>query len=142
LWEVFLVEKLNFNWDEIHPIAEELEHINFPELIRRLDQYLGHPKFDPHGDPIPDEDGVFAYRKQILLNEMRHGEHGVIVGVDEHSPTFLQYLEQMNLILGKSVKMLEKNEYDGSVRIQMDKDREQLVTNKVAKNLYVKKTEA
>ena len=93
LWEVFLVDKLEFSWDEVHDIAEQLEHIKSESLVERLDSFLGQPKFDPHGDPIPDADGNFTFRKQILLAELPILKDGVIVGVQEHTPQFLQYLE-------------------------------------------------
>jgi DtxR family Mn-dependent transcriptional regulator len=137
LWEVFLVDKLNFSWDEIHPIAEELEHIKSDELAMRLDEFLGFPKFDPHGDPIPDENGNFTFRKQILLSEFK-GQKGNIVGVDEHSTQFLQYLDRLELTLGTPIELLERVEYDGSIRIRIKGETEQIISNKVAQNLYVK----
>ena len=140
IWEVFLVEKLNFNWDEVHDIAEELEHIQSDELINRLDQYLGHPKFDPHGDPIPDAEGNFTFRKQITLTEMKVGESGVVVGVQEHSSPFLQYLDRLNLQLGVEVKLIERFEYDESIRIIIGKENEQILTQKVGQNLFIQKT--
>jgi len=140
LWEVFLVEKLSFNWDEVHDIAEELEHIQSDELIDRLDQYLGHPKFDPHGDPIPDAEGNFTFRKQVTLTEMEVGESGVVVGVQEHSSPFLQYLDRLKLHLGVEIKLIERFEYDESVRIIIDKSNEQILTQKVGQNLFIQKT--
>lgn len=137
LWEVFLVDKLHFSWDEVHPIAEHLEHIKSKELISRLDEFLGHPKFDPHGDPIPDEDGNFTFRKQILLSDFE-GRHAIIVGVDEHSTEFLQYLDRLELTLGTHIELLERITYDGSVRIRIGQQREQIVSHKVAQNLYIK----
>ena len=140
LWEVFLVEKLSFSWDEVHDIAEELEHIPSEELIDRLDQYLGHPKFDPHGDPIPDAEGNFTFRKQITLAEMEVGEAGIVVGVQEHSSPFLQYLDRLKLQLGVKIKLLEKFEYDESIRIIIGEDNEQILTQKVSQNLFIQKT--
>ena len=83
LWEVFLVEKLSFNWDEVHEIAEQLEHIDSPILVKRLDEFLGYPKFDPHGDPIPDERGEFQAMPQITLSEMAPNQSGLLVGVKD-----------------------------------------------------------
>lgn len=137
LWEVFLVDKLHFSWDEVHPIAEHLEHIKSKELIRRLDEFLGHPKFDPHGDPIPDEDGNFTPRKQVLLSDFE-GRVAIVVGVDEHSTEFLQYLDRLELTLGTSIELLERIPYDGSVRIRIAGQRDQIVSHKVAQNLYIK----
>ncbi|MCI5083695.1 MAG: metal-dependent transcriptional regulator, partial [Saprospiraceae bacterium] len=76
LWEVFLVEKLEFSWDEVHEVAEQLEHIRSPKLVEELERYLGYPKFDPHGDPIPDAEGRFTYRKQTLLADMELDTEG------------------------------------------------------------------
>lgn len=139
LWEVFLVEKLEFSWDEVHDIAEQLEHIQAPELVERLDSFLGFPKFDPHGDPIPNADGVFAFRKQAPLLDLESGASGVVVGVQDHTTSFLQYLDRMELNLGATVKVLERFEYDESVKILLNGDKEQLLSKKVAQNLFVQK---
>ena len=137
LWETFLVEKLDFNWDQVHEIAEQLEHIRSKDLVERLDEFLGHPKFDPHGDPIPDAEGRFAFRKQVLLSELKNGESGVVVGVKDHSAAFLQYLDQMQLILGARVVIIEKFVYDESVKVLLNEDKEQLLSKKVCQNLYI-----
>ena len=139
LWEVFLVDKLDFSWDEVHNIAEELEHINSEELVVRLDKYLGFPKFDPHGDPIPDADGNFAERQQILLSELEIGKLAVLVGVNEHSATFLQYLDRLELSLGTEIKLLEKFEFDESIKVQYAKQQKEVIlTDKVSQNLFVR----
>ncbi|MBR9923188.1 MAG: metal-dependent transcriptional regulator [Bacteroidetes bacterium] len=137
LWEVFLVEKLHFNWDEVHELAEQLEHIASKKLVNRLDEFLGNPKFDPHGDPIPDADGNFTKRKQILLSELSSGESGVIVGVQEHSSSFLQYLDRMNLVLGAKLKVKEVFEYDDSMRIALANGNSLVVSSKVSQHLFV-----
>lgn len=140
LWETFLVEKLNFSWEEVHEIAEELEHIKSAKLIDHLDEFLGRPKFDPHGDPIPDAEGNFTFRKQILLTELAKNQTAVVVGVLDDSPSFLKYLNKLNLVLGSKVQVLERIEYDGSNRILLNDGHEQILTNKVCQNLYVKTT--
>ena len=142
LWEVFLVEKLNFLWDEVHEIAEELEHIQSADLVERLDKFLGHPKYDPHGDPIPDEDGNFATRQQRMLSEFAIDHEGVVVGVGEHSKPFLQYLDKIGIELGSNIKVIEKFEFDDSVKILLDKNKELTVTNKVAHNLFLQKNKS
>ncbi|NRB46367.1 MAG: metal-dependent transcriptional regulator [Saprospiraceae bacterium] len=139
LWEVFLVEKLDFSWDEVHDIAEQLEHIQSAELIERLDEYLEFPRFDPHGDPIPDADGVFTHRKQVLLGEMSANEVGVIVGVQDHTSDFLQYLDRMELTLGTEIKLLEKYAYDDSVKILLSNDKEIVISKKVSQHLFIQK---
>lgn len=139
LWEVFLVEKLHFAWDEVHVVAEELEHINSKKLIQQLDNFLGHPKFDPHGDPIPDAEGNFVERSQVLLSELKIREGGVLVGVQEHSTTFLQYLDRLGLQLGSKIHVLEKFEFDESLQIQLNQTKELLLSDKVSQNLFIKK---
>ncbi|MEM6963466.1 MAG: metal-dependent transcriptional regulator [Bacteroidota bacterium] len=139
LWEVFLVDKLNFEWDEVHEMAEELEHIRSKEMINRLDDFLGNPKFDPHGDPIPDQNGKFTSRKQVILGELAVGEEGTVVGVREHSTPFLQYLNQLNLGLGAIVKIIEKYEFDNSVKILLNKSNEIVISGKVSQNLFLQK---
>lgn len=138
LWEVFLVEQLLFSWDEVHEIAEQLEHIKSEELVRRLDEYLGLPKFDPHGDPIPDAEGNFTFRKQVLLMDLEVGEQGIVVGVQDTSTQFLQYLDQMQLVLGVEVKLLERFSYDESVKVEVDQQHLTL-SKKVCQNIYVQR---
>jgi DtxR family Mn-dependent transcriptional regulator len=117
LWEVFLVEKLKFGWDEVHDIAEELEHINSPVLVERLDAFLDFPKRDPHGDPIPDKNGIFEPSLNIHLNEMLMGSNGIIIGVSEYAPSFLRHLERLGLTIGIGVEIVEITDYDGSVEL-------------------------
>jgi DtxR family transcriptional regulator, Mn-dependent transcriptional regulator len=140
LWEVFLVKTLDFSWDEVHEMAEELEHVQSPELIDRLDKFLGHPRFDPHGDPIPDAHGNFASRKQVQLSDLEEGESGVVVGVQEHSSVFLQYLDKMSLGLGAEVCVKEIFEFDGSLKISIGNQQEIIISSKVSENLLVQKT--
>lgn len=137
LWEVFLCNILEFSWHEVHDIAEQLEHIQSPELVKRLDRFLGHPKFDPHGDPIPDAEGNFAERKQMLLSGLPVGKKAVVVGVTEHSPSFLQYLDRMKLGLGVEVEMVEIFEFDGSATLRLVGEKELTVSEKVCENLLV-----
>ncbi|TNE50713.1 MAG: metal-dependent transcriptional regulator [Bacteroidetes bacterium] len=138
LWEVFLVDKLGFAWDEVHDLAEQLEHVQGSGLVERLDTFLGRPKFDPHGDPIPDAEGRWAFRQQVALNTLQPGDKGVVTGVDEHSTEFLQYLDQLGLALGARLELLERYPYDQSVRIRTADGRELTLSEKVGQNLYVK----
>ena len=140
IWEVFLCEKLGYNWDECHELAEELEHIQSDELINRLDAFLDKPKFDPHGDPIPDADGHFTIRPQLLLSEMTHNEKGIVVGVQEHSAAFLQFLDKQKLNLGARIKVLDVFEFDDSVKILLNEQTELIVSSKVSQNLFLKKS--
>jgi DtxR family Mn-dependent transcriptional regulator len=138
LWEVFLVEKLNFKWDEIHELAEQLEHIESEKLMDKLDQFLGYPKYDPHGDPIPDKDGNIDHHKDETLSDLVVGDEGVIVGVKEHSAEFLQYLDGVKLILGTRVVVKKRYDYDHSLIIDMGGE-ELMVSDQVSQKLFVKK---
>ncbi|MCO6485397.1 MAG: metal-dependent transcriptional regulator [Saprospiraceae bacterium] len=137
LWEVFLVEKLGFTWDEVHDIAEQLEHIRSENLVERLDHFLGHPRFDPHGDPIPDASGAYRMRQQILLSELDPGQKGIIVGVKEHAPAFLRFLDQQGLTIGATLKVIERFAFDGSVQLVLNEDATRLVSGKAAAFIYV-----
>ena len=138
LWEVFLVEKLNFKWDEVHDLAEELEHINTHKLTERLDEFLDFPKFDPHGDPIPDKDGNIVQHKDITLSDLKIGEKVVVVGVKEHSKSYLNYLEQQHLVLGAEVIIKDIVEFDATMRILVN-NKQVIISNQASKNLIVKR---
>tara|TARA_B100000787_G_scaffold137083_1_gene105930 strand:- start:1147 stop:1800 length:654 start_codon:yes stop_codon:yes gene_type:complete len=136
LWEVFLVDKLKFHWDEVHEIAEQMEHINSVELIKRLDAFLGHPDFDPHGDPIPDKDGNIKKAEKRLLSELIKNQIGICVGVKESSPEYLQYLDKKKISIGTKINVLGKEFFDGSMMIQVGRD-QFFVSKQIAENLYV-----
>ncbi|NQV53883.1 MAG: metal-dependent transcriptional regulator [Flavobacteriales bacterium] len=140
LWEVFLVEKLDFRWDEVHDLAEELEHIDSDELINRLEAFLDNPKFDPHGDPIPDKSGVIHQREQVALTDIQVNEAGVVTGVKDSSKEFLQFLDTQGIELGDRLVIKEVFEYDKSRTIELD-GKAMTLSHQVCKNLYVK-TEA
>lgn len=136
LWEVFLVEKLNFQWDEVHPIAEQLEHIQSDELINRLDAFLDHPDYDPHGDPIPDKNGVIKTAEKKVLSELVKGQTGVLVGVRETSSEFLQYLDKRDISIGTKIKVLGREFFDGSMVLQVRKE-QFFISKKIAENLFI-----
>ncbi|RDC58470.1 metal-dependent transcriptional regulator [Pedobacter chinensis] len=136
LWEVFLVDKLNFKWDEVHDVAEELEHIKSVALIERLDEFLGFPKSDPHGDPIPDKNGRFAKTQFIKLIELKIGDTGTITGVSQHSSAFLKHLEKLGLTLGKQIQISDVTDFDGSVEIQVA-DKQINISREVAKHILI-----
>lgn len=137
LWEVFLVEKLNFTWDEVHEVAEQLEHISSSLLVERLDEFLGFPKFDPHGDPIPDAKGEFLVKPHVPLGEMEIGQIGRVVAVQDISALFLQYLNKVGIYIGAKVSITDKIAYDGSLEILLDDKKTILVSKEVAKNIFV-----
>jgi DtxR family Mn-dependent transcriptional regulator len=137
LWEVFLVEKLGFKWDEVHDIAEELEHINSETLINRLDDFLGNPAADPHGDPIPDRTGIIKHKKLVKISDMQPGESGTVSGVSEHSSVFLKLLEKLGLTLGTKIIISELIEFDGSIMLTIDQKTDRTISREVAKNILV-----
>jgi DtxR family Mn-dependent transcriptional regulator len=136
LWEYFLVEKLDFKWDEVHDVAEELEHISSQELIDRLDNFMGNPKYDPHGDPIPDSNGLFKTHELKSISSLTVNANGIVSGVRDHSSSFLQYLEKMQLTIGKKIKVTEINDYDHSV-ILLVEDKRIHISREVANNLLI-----
>jgi len=139
LWEVFLVEKLDFSWDEVHEVAEQLEHIKSEKLIDQLDKHLGFPQVDPHGDPIPSKKGEFKKTIKKLLNEVPIGTSGICVGVKDSSPPFLKFLDKNKIALGDTILILEKEEFDGSLYIRI-KEVKIHISNQIASNLYLKIT--
>ena len=140
LWEVFLVEKLNFSWDEVHDVAEQLEHIKSDKLVDRLDKHLGYPQVDPHGDPIPSKKGEFKKTVKKLLNEVPLRTSGICVGVKDSSPPFLKFLDKNKIALGDTITVVDKEEFDGSLHIQI-KGSDLHISNLIATNLYLKITE-
>ncbi len=139
LWEFFLVEKLDFSWDEVHEVAEQLEHIKSDKLIRELDRFLEFPKQDPHGDPIPDAEGNFTFWNKVLLSDLKKGESGIFVGVKDSSTTFLQFLDKRNIALGSEIKIIEKEPFDQSVLIKIN-EQELRVSKLISGNIYIKTT--
>src|SRR5262245_17035520 len=138
LWETFMVEKLKLSWDEVHEIAEQLEHVHSDLLIERLDQLLNYPKFDPHGDPIPDKNGKLPVLKSILLSDSKPGSSYKITGVGKNSDAFLKYLKKIGLYLGGMIKVKEVEEYDGSMKVQLIDTKEEVMLSKEAtSNLLV-----
>lgn len=137
LWECFLVDKLNFNWDEVHEIAEQLEHIRSKELILRLEEYLDFPTIDPHGDPIPDKNGKINFHKGNTLADAKVNVTGVIIGVKDSSDDFLKFLKKLNISLGTSIKIIDKESFDQSLTIIIDK-KEVNISHQTAKNIFIK----
>lgn len=137
LWEVFLVKHLNFAWDEVHEVAEQLEHINSVLLIQRLDEFLGFPNYDPHGDPIPSADGTMPLIKQTPLTEVSKNEKGVVTGVNDSSKTFLQYLDKVGIGLNSYIQIIDIIEFDNSLEILLDDKKSLFISPEVAKNIYI-----
>ena len=136
LWETFLVQKLQFNWDEVHEIAEQLEHIQSPLLIEKLDAFLNYPKADPHGEPIPDRNGKVQVQAQGCLHEQTLGYDGCIVAVKDSDSSLLKYLNKIGAIPGKKIQVSSKEEYDESIEIIIDSKR-LTISKTVAQNILV-----
>jgi DtxR family transcriptional regulator, Mn-dependent transcriptional regulator len=136
LWEVFLVQNLNFSWDEVHDVAEQLEHIKSLKLVNELDAFLGYPTHDPHGDPIPDKDGNYTPLKSVNILEINAGNEGVLSLVKDSSDVFLRYLNKNNLALGDTIKILEFEPFDNSLTIET-KQKKMIISKEVAQNLYL-----
>ncbi|WP_425391392.1 metal-dependent transcriptional regulator [Ekhidna sp.] len=141
LWEVFLVEKLGFKWDEVHEIAEQLEHIKSPALIKRLDKFLGYPTMDPHGDPIPNEDGVMKETVRASISNVSVDSRGIVVAVNNDDTLLLQHLDSLGIKLGSRIHVQERMDFDGSVSITIDDGPKQFISKAVAENLMITLTE-
>lgn len=136
LWEVFLVEKLNYSWDEVHALAEQLEHIESKDLTDRLENFLNHPSFDPHGDPIPDKNGKIRNTHSITLNSGSPGKTYTVLHLADTSDAFLEYLGKLNIKPGTKIKLKEKQDYDQSCIAEVNKKNIQL-SEKAAGNILV-----
>lgn len=135
LWETFLVEKLNFSWDEVHEIAEQLEHIKSEKLTDRLDKFLDFPKVDPHGDLIPDKTGNFPVINKVRLSQCKSGNKGVLIGVED-SKEFLNFLDNQQISLHDFIEVISKEEFDNSFTIQIN-GKIKTVSEKTAENLFL-----
>ncbi|MGV8877779.1 MAG: metal-dependent transcriptional regulator [Sphingobacteriaceae bacterium] len=139
LWEVFLCEKLSYNWDEVHETAEQLEHIQNNDLADRLDKFLGFPQFDPHGDPIPKANGSIPKLPKILLAEKKIGDDCQVVAIKDTSPEFLQYLRQLSIEIGTKIVIKDKIAFDNSLIIAI-MDNQATVSEKFANSIFVKRS--
>ncbi len=137
LWETFLVSTLGFNWDEVHGMAEELEHVSSDELIERMDAYLNHPTHDPHGDPIPTSEGQLMSLPTISLQAIAIGRTANVVGVSEQNSAFLQYLGKVGIALGTSICVLERMEYDNSVSVSIGGERPINLSAEVSRHIHL-----
>lgn len=137
LWEVFLVEKLKFSWDEVHEVAEEMEHIQSELLIRRLDEYLGYPRFDPHGDPIPTEAGELSEKTYVPASQLEVNDTGVVVGVKDTQPLFLKYLDKVGIFLGAHIQVKDKASFDKSLEINIENKKNVRISFEVSNNILI-----
>ena len=137
LWEVFLFEKLDFKWDEVHKIAEELEHITNEKLIDKLD--LKYPKIDPHGDPIPNKDGKIDIKPKIKLSNLLINNKCIVSKVNDEDGNLLEYLNKIKMHIGSKIKVFDIIEFDKSIEIEIDSKNKVFISNRVAKNILVTK---
>ncbi|KAI9451714.1 iron dependent repressor, DtxR family [Russula earlei] len=137
LWETFLVENMNFSWDEVHEVAEQLEHIQSDKLLDELDTLLGYPKFDPHGDPIPDKNGKLPVIKSKPLTEIEAGRKVKLVTVIDNSPAFLRYLDKQGIALNDTILVKEIQDFDKSILVQLKGKKEVYLSAEAAKKILV-----
>ncbi|MBS1587771.1 MAG: metal-dependent transcriptional regulator [Bacteroidetes bacterium] len=138
LWEVFLKEKLGYSWEEVHDMAEQLEHIHHPNLADRLDKFLGFPEYDPHGDPIPQANGKMAKAFKTTLAEVEPKQQCRVVAVKDTGVSFLQYLKRLGIDIGSRINVVERIEFDDSIVIQIEKDLKTTVSRKFAESILVR----
>ena len=136
LWEFFLVNKLGFDWNKVHDVAEDLEHISSKELINRLDDFLGNPSFDPHGDPIPDQKGKIKLIRQSSIADLPLKQIASVSSISNQSRQMLDLLNHFNISIGSKIKVMRRFEFDHSVEIKIDKTPLTIVSEQVAKNVY------
>lgn len=136
LWETFLVQKLGFTWDEVHEVAEQLEHIQSARLIEKLDEFLGFPKVDPHGDPIPDQKGRLKVAPQISLDQLKIGSASVIMAVKDSNSDLLKFLDKINARPGVKIKVLDREAYDDSLEVLIGNQRV-FLSKEVSQNILV-----
>lgn len=136
LWEYFLVERLNFNWDEVHDVAEQLEHIKSPKLVEELDAFLGRPEYDPHGDPIPDAKGNLPKSPKQKLSHLKKGDKGICKGFNDNSSAFLQFVAKQDIGLDTPIKVVNIESFDQSMTVLVDK-KEILLSKTATDNIYI-----
>jgi DtxR family Mn-dependent transcriptional regulator len=139
LWEYFLSVKLQFTWDEVHEVAEELEHVRSSKLVEKLDEYLGFPRFDPHGDPIPDQHGKIHPARQVLLCDWPMGETAEVSGVGDQSQDMLEILRHRQIGIGTRLDIRKKFSFDQSVEIKIRNLPAFTISKQLAEQIWVKK---
>ena len=138
LWEVFLLNKLNYNWDEVHELAEQLEHIKSDTLTDKLEAFLEFPTHDPHGDPIPDKEGNIEHHKDTMLSSVETEKSCVVIGIKDSSDPFLKFLDKLQIQLGSTLKVISKEPFDNSMLVKTE-SASISISNQISKNIFVKK---
>jgi DtxR family Mn-dependent transcriptional regulator len=137
LWEYFLAEKLKFKWDEVHVVAEDLEHVSSKKLIDKLDEYLGYPKFDPHGDPIPDSLGKMEFNQQLTLSELPLNKAAEVCRVVNQSEEMLELLQHKRISIGTRLEVKKRFSFDHSIEIKLKQQAAFSISDELAKNIFV-----
>ena len=137
LWELFLQEKLGYTWDEVHDLAEQLEHVQHEDLANRLDAFLGHPQFDPHGEPIPSSEGKLPSVSFKTLQELKANETCRVLAVKDTSRSFLQYMRKLNIGIGTTITVIEIIGFDGSRNVLINDSQRATVSEKFASCVFV-----
>ena len=137
LWEFFLAEKLKFNWEEVHEMAEDLEHVSNKKLIDKLDAFLGYPKFDPHGDPIPDQDGKIQKEEHILLSELKVKAQGRVTKIKSHSTKIMDLIAHQQMNIGSRITVKKVFEFDESMEILIDGKITKNISKQLANNIFI-----
>ena len=137
LWEYFLAEKLKFTWDEVHEVAEDLEHVTNKKLIDKLDEFLGFPRVDPHGDPIPDANGRIEISKKICLTELPFNVTGLVSSVSDQSSEILELLEHKKITIGTKLEVKKKFDFDNSMEVRIGRQPAFTISNQLAQNIFV-----
>ena len=137
LWEYFLAEKLKFTWDEVHEVAEDLEHVSNKKLIDKLDEFLGFPRVDPHGDPIPDANGKIEISKKICLTELPLNIPATVSSVSDQSSEILELLEHKKIAIGTKLEVKKKFDFDNSMEIKIRQQPAFTISKQLAENIFV-----
>jgi len=138
LWEYFLSQKLQFGWDEVHVIAEELEHVSSKKLIDKLDAFLNFPQFDPHGDPIPDSKGKIKYANKLTLHQLPINQPARVIRVNNQSTEMLELLKIKNISIGSEIEVKKHFVFDGSLTVKIKPNKIETISEQLAKNIFVK----
>ena len=138
LWEFFLAEKLKFSWEEVHAVAEDLEHVSSKKLIDKLDEFLGFPRFDPHGDPIPDMNGRIQTSKQVSLQDLPLNRTAVVSHVSDQSNEMLELLGHKKIGIGTKLEVKRKFNFDNSLEIKIRQQPSVHISEQLSKNIFVK----
>jgi DtxR family Mn-dependent transcriptional regulator len=140
IWEVFLVENLKYSdKSDLRSLLKQFNYVNSEDLVDRLDEYLGYPKNNPEGLPIPDKDGDYEHRNQFTISDMDEGEDGVLVGIEDLSPSFFEFINKLGLKLGSRIEVLKRYDFDDSLKIRLDETDEHIISSRVASSLLMKK---